>query len=98
MKLVATSNFRAPTGVEIMFEKNSPHPLHVGKGARFSIGGDTPLEKLPHKEQRIIAELNRSGRIVNAENVDAVAAIDAELAAETITETRIREGSKPKAA
>ncbi len=92
MKLISTSSFRAPVGVEIVFEKKSVHPLHVGKGARFSIGGETPLEKLDVKTQRVIAELNISGRIVDASNTDAIALIDAELAAELALERRQQAG------
>ena len=61
MKLVATSDFRnqAPEKISVA---GALHPLHIHKGARFSIGGDSPLEKLTPEEKRLVVELRRAHR------------------------------------
>ena len=53
---------------------------HVHKGARFTIGGDTPFEKLSAADKRLVGELNNAGRIVDADSQkDLVARIDKEV-------------------
>jgi hypothetical protein len=77
-KLVATSNFRntAPDKINVADKVND---LHVHKGARFSIGGDLPLEKLTADEKKLAVELNCAGRIVEVSQVELVAKIDEEV-------------------
>jgi hypothetical protein len=77
MKFVSTANFR---GSPLIKCEKQIHPLHVHKGARFSIGGDLPMEKLTPAEQKFVAELNIAGRIVEVSQVELVAKIDAEVA------------------
>jgi hypothetical protein len=77
MRLVATGNFR---GSPLIKCEKQINPLHVHQGARFSIGGDLPLDKLKPEEQRFVAELNIAGRIVEVSQVELVAKIDAEVA------------------
>ena len=80
MKLVATSDFRNPAPDKISVA-GALHPLHVHKGARFSIGGDVPFEKLVSDEKKLVVELNNAGRIVEPSQIELVAKIDAEIAA-----------------
>ena len=81
MKLIATSGFRntAPEKIKVADKIND---LHVHKGARFDIGGETPFEKLAPDEKRLVVELNIAGRIIEPSQVELVAKIDAEVAAE----------------
>lgn len=83
MKLVATSDFRNTHTDKIDVGDDKIADSHVHKGARFSIGGDVPLEKLSGADKRLVAELNAAGRIVYADQTEKVKAIDAEVAAET---------------
>lgn len=85
MHLVATSDFRSSPLIKC---EGALHPLHIDKGARFSIGDDKPLEKLSPAEQRFVAELNCAGRIVEASQVELVAKIDAEATAERAAASR----------
>lgn len=82
MKLVATSDFRISDPSAIEVESESLHENHVHKGARFSIGGDLPFEKLPANAKKLVVELNVSGRIVSTDQTEKVKAIDAEVAQE----------------
>ena len=81
MNLVATSNFRNNVQDTLMVE-DALHETFVHKGARLSLGGNLPFEKLSAADKRIIAELNRAGRIVDVSQTEQVKAIDAEVAAE----------------
>ena len=79
-KFIATSNFANNMGLEL----ESPiHPGHVHKGAFFSVGDKTPLDKLVGRDLRLVAELNRVGRIADANNAEHVQKIQAEVKAET---------------
>ena len=80
MKLVAASNFRNTVPAKIEIE-GALHPLHVHKGARFTIGGDMPFEKLTASDRQLVAGLNIAGRIVDADSQpDKVRQIDREVA------------------
>ena len=87
MNLVATSSFRnhAPDKIKV---EGAIHPLHIHKGARFSVGGNAPLEKLNADEKRIVVELNIAGRIVEESQAALVAKIDAEVEQERISAER----------
>jgi len=78
MKLVAASDFRntSPDRIEI---DNHLHVQHVHKGARFTIGGDAPFDKLPAQDKKLVVELNSAGRIVEESQKEAVAKIDEEV-------------------
>jgi hypothetical protein len=87
MKFVSTSAF-LNTAPEKIIVAGALHPRHVHKGARLSIGGDLPLEKLAPTEQRLVAELNIAGRIVEESQVETVAKIDAEVKADAAKSER----------
>ena len=79
MKLVCASDFRNIAPDKIIIE-DALHELHVHKGARFEIGGETPFDKLQASDKRLVVELNSAGRIVSEDQTDAVKKIDAEVA------------------
>lgn len=80
MKLVATANFlHTNSEIKLAFDKPQKNPRHVAKGARFSIGGDLPFEKLSPRESIYVTLLNREGRILSPEQTELVARVDAEV-------------------
>lgn len=81
MKLVATAAFRN-TAPDKIIVAGAQHPGHVHKGARFTIGGDTPLDQLTPDDRRLVVLLNTAGRIVEESQVELVAKVDAEVKAE----------------
>lgn len=87
MKLVAVSAFRNTNPGRIKVE-GALHANHVHKGARLSIGGDLPLEKLSQEDRDLVVLLNIANRIVEPSQTEAVAAIDAEAKAEAEAQKR----------
>lgn len=96
MKLVATSDFRNPNPEKIDVGDDKIHDLHIHKGARFSIGGDAPFEKLSANDKKLVVELNASGRIVSEDQTEKVKQIDAEVKADEAAEAA--RNRKPEAA
>ena len=93
MKLVATSDFKNthPDKIEV---DNALHPAHVHKGARFSIGGDLPIEKLAASDKMLVGQLNNSGRIVYETQTEAVKKIDEEVARAEESKEKPAKGGK----
>lgn len=79
MNLIATSDFRNPDLQLIEADSELINPLHIHKGARFSIGESKPFDKLNAAQKRLIVELNAAGRIVEDTQKELVARIDAEV-------------------
>jgi hypothetical protein len=78
MKVIAKRSFRN------VQNKLDGLPLHVAKGTVFTIGdtAETPFEKLPAEMKQLVALLNFSGALGDANDPKVVAAIKAEVAAE----------------
>ena len=96
MKLVCASDFRNTTPDRIEID-DAVNAKHVHKGARFTIGGDAPLEKLSAADKRLVGELNNAGRIVDESQKDLVARIDEEVKqAATIEKKKLAAAESPK--
>lgn len=95
MKLVATSDFRNPNVEKIDVGANKIHDLHIHKGARFSIGGDLPFEKLSAADKKLVVELNVAGRIVEESQKEKAKQIDDEVKADEAAEAA--RNKKPEA-
>jgi hypothetical protein len=64
------------------------HKAHIHKGARFSLGDDAPFEKLTPADRQIVVLLNIAQRIVEETQVELVAKIDAEVAADAAKQAK----------
>jgi hypothetical protein len=90
MKLIALKNFTNNCELEIPAAK---HPRFVHKGARFSIGGDAPVDKISSKaDKALIGQLAAASCAGDAGDPKTVKRVEDEIA-----EDKAREESDAKA-
>ena len=95
MQLIAASDFRNTAPDKIEVESGVKHSEHVHKGARFSIGGNLPFEKLTASDKKLVVELNASGRIISVEQKELAKRVDSEVASADLAAKK-RDGDEKK--
>lgn len=89
MKLIATRNFRNTHNIDLDGNGKITADEHfVAKGTVFHIGGKKPFDECSKADQAMIALLNHSKCIADANDEKITARIKAELAEEKKVEQR----------
>ncbi len=95
MKFVAARDFSNVKNLSIKLPDAS-HPLHIHKGARFSIGEVDKADDLSADDKEAVIRLTHAKCIVPESDTVAVKRIDGEAKVEAEREKRLKEASAPK--